>query len=194
MTQARPKVLLACDRRVREKYIGQKDEERLKEWADFAWFECDGGSIYDTNQDEGTARRLGQRLVDIDGLILCHGSPTINSQVLEQAPKLKIIGELEGDRFSSRIDLEAAWEQGIVTVDTTNGSSYPVSEWALALIMITLRNAGAHFRRIINGEKAYPDGREKDFGYIHGELYGKRVGLIGCGHIGRRLIKFLRAL
>ncbi len=31
-----------------------------------------------------------------------------------------------------------------------------------------------------------------DFGYVHGELFAKKVGLIGCGHIGRRLISFLK--
>ena len=56
---------------------------------------------------------------------------------------------MEGDRFAQRIDLDAAWERGIRTVDTTHGSSYPVSEWALALILISLRNAGEHFRKII---------------------------------------------
>ena len=42
-----------------------------------------------------------------------------------------ITGELEEDRFAYRIDVEAAWERGIRTVDTTHGASYPVAEWAL---------------------------------------------------------------
>jgi phosphoglycerate dehydrogenase-like enzyme len=96
---------------------------------------------------------------------------------------------MEADRFAARVAVEAAWERGIRTVDTTNGSSYPVAEWALALILISLRNAGALFRRIIAGNygKTYDDQ-----GYLRGELVGKRVGLIGCGHIGRRLIKYLK--
>ncbi len=108
---------------------------------------------------------------------------------MDAAPKLKIIGELEGDRFASRIDLEAAWARGIRTVDTTNGSSYPVAEWALALMLIALRNAGVQFRRLIAGQTAV------DREALHkasGLLTGKRVGLIGCGHMGRRLIKLLR--
>ena len=48
----------------------------------------------------------------------------------------------------------------------------PYSEWALALIMISLRNEGAHFRRIIGGDLT-PSPRD-DFGYIHGDLTGKR--------------------
>ena len=58
------------------------------------------------------------------------------------------------------------------------------------MILVSLRNAGGYFRRIIAGDTSRPP--ESDFGYIHGELTGKRVGLIGCGHIGRLLIKFLR--
>lgn len=37
------------------------------------------------------------------------------------------------------------------------GTSYPVSEWALALALIALKNAGADFRRLISGEA--PDAR-----------------------------------
>ena len=114
----------------------------------------------------------------------------ISADVMDGAPNLKIIGELEGDRFAYRIDVECAWERGIRTVDTTQGSSYPVAEWALALILISLRNAGASFRSILAGEARQPT--PNDFGYINGELTGKRVGLIGCGHIGRRLVKYLR--
>ena len=34
-------------------------------------------------------------------------------------------------------------------------------------------------------------GKRDDSGFHDGDLTGKRVGLIGCGHIGRRLIKLL---
>ena len=85
--------------------------------------------------------------------------------------------------------MEAAWERGIRTVDTTHGSSYPVAEWALGLILISLRNAGESFRKILAGDTEKP--ARDDFGFVHGELTGKRVGLIGCGHIGRRLVKLL---
>jgi phosphoglycerate dehydrogenase-like enzyme len=77
----------------------------------------------------------------------------------------------------------------VVAVDTTNGSSYPVAEWALAMTLIALRNAGHHFRRLLAGEVRQD--REQP-GYFFGELTGKRVGLIGCGHIGRRFLEYLR--
>jgi phosphoglycerate dehydrogenase-like enzyme len=75
-------------------------------------------------------------------------------------------------------------------VDTTNGGSYPVAEWALALMLISVWNAGQQFRRLIADELVVRP--RTDFGYIHSELTGKKVGLIGCGYIARRLIEFLR--
>ena len=76
-------------------------------------------------------------------------------------------------------------------VDTTHGSSYPVSEWALAMMMIGLRNAGSLFRRMIAGEIITQEAKRADPGFLRGELTGKRVGLIACGHIGRRLLELL---
>ena len=189
MTTFRPKVLLACNQRTRNSYLAPADIERLETFADWEWFPCEGGGIYDTNKDPEAAKQLRERVGDINGLILCHSSPTISEEIMDAASELKIIGELEGDRFASRIDLEAAWARGIRTVDTTNGSSYPVAEWALALILISLRNAGAQFRRIIAGKTAVDQDALEHAG---GSLTGKRVGLIGCGHMGRRLMKFLR--
>ena len=58
---------------------------------------------------------------------------------MDGAPNPKIIGELEGDRFAYRIDVEAAWERGIRTVDTTHSSSYPVAERALGHVPTSSR-------------------------------------------------------
>jgi phosphoglycerate dehydrogenase-like enzyme len=174
---------------VHQSYLAPEDVDRLNRFADLDWFPCEGGRIYDSNSDPAAAQALRERIGRVDGLIVCHGSPQIDGQMMDAAPQLKIIGELEGDRFASRIDLEAAWTRNIRTVDVTNGSSYPVSEWALGLILLSMRNAGAHFRRIVSGQTSRsPEERGK----MPGLLAGKRVGLIGCGHMGRRLIKLLR--
>jgi phosphoglycerate dehydrogenase-like enzyme len=189
MTTKRVQILLACNQHVRHDYLSAHEIARLEQFADWTWFPCEGGGIYNTNSDPATADQLRERLNDIDGLIVCHGSPTLTAALLDAAPKLKIIGELEGDRFASRLDLEAAWARNIRTIDTTNGSSYPVSEWALALILVAMRNAGALFRRMISGESG---AHRDELLQSRGMLTGKRVGLIGGGHMGRRLIKLLR--
>ena len=76
---------------------------------------------------------------NLDALIVSHGSPYVDIDIIKNAKNLKFIGELEGDRFSQRIDLEASFKKMINVVDTTHGSSYPVAEWALALSIIGLK-------------------------------------------------------
>lgn len=189
MASVRPKILLAFSPRVYEGYVEPAALARLQEFADTDFFPCEGGGIYDTNQDPAATAALREKIVDYDGIVVCHGAPTLTDEVLENAPKLRIIGEMEGDRFASRIDLDAAWNRNIRTVDVTNGSSYPVSEWALGLILVSMRNGGENFQRILAG-------KAKEIRYdkirVAGQLTGKRVGLIGGGHMARRLIKFLR--
>ena len=189
MTSERAQLLLACNQRVHDEYITAVEVERLETFADWRWFPCEGGGIYDTNSDMAAVEAMRREIDQVDGLIVCHGAPTITAEILDAAPRLKIIGELEGDRFASRMDLDAAWERGVRTVDVTNGSSYPVAEWALGLILLSMRNAGAHFRHIISGQTAVDKATRSK---IPGSLTGKRVGLIGCGHMGRRLIRLLR--
>ena len=187
---SRPRVLIVCNQEVRDASLLPADLDRLSAIADWEWLRLEGGVAFGPNEAPVAIRRLMDQIGDVAGIVVSHGSPKISAEVMDGAPKLKIIGELEGDRFAYRIDVEAAWERGIRTVDTTHGSSYPVAEWALGLILISLRNAGESFRRILAGDAAKPP--RTDFGYVHGELTGKRVGLIGCGHIGRRLVRLLR--
>jgi phosphoglycerate dehydrogenase-like enzyme len=121
-------------------------------------------------------------------LIVCHGGPRITKPIFDAGKKLKVVGELEGDRFAGRIDVIAAKEAGVMVVDTTHSSSWPVSEWALALALIGLREH-ARFRDIIAGKKMiHDDYRTKPPAR---ELTGKSVGIIGFGHIAWRLREFL---
>lgn len=91
------------------------------------------------------------------------------------------------------VDVAAAEARGIVVVDTTNGSSDPVAEWALALALVGLRNAGSFFRRLVAGEVLWEDRTPllSDPGYLRGELKGKTVGLVALRHVGRRLVELL---
>lgn len=190
MATGHPKILFVCNQNVREIYLAPAELERLSRFADWDWLPSEGAANFGPVTDRAAIERLLERIGDVDGLVVCHGSPRIDAEILDHAPRLRIVGELEGDRFAYRIDVEEAWKRGIRTVDTTNGSSYPVSEWALGLILISLRNAGEHFRHMIQPE-TYRRPHD-EFGIRHGELFGKKVGLIGCGHIGRRLINFLK--
>lgn len=195
---SRPVVLIACNQAVRETRITPPESERLTKFADWEWLPIDVPTAKDglyqaAVDDPEAASRLKSSLSTVDALVICTGSPRITRDVLNASSRLRLIGEMEGDRFAARIDLDAAWERGIRVVDTTNATSYPVSEWALAMSLIALRNAGEYFRRLISGEVFLSTDRSPtDLGYIRGELTGKTVGLIGCGIIGRRFLDLLK--
>jgi phosphoglycerate dehydrogenase-like enzyme len=193
---SRPRVLICCNSTVRRDYIAGEGLARLEQLADWEWLPSEGASSNSPelwggpSQDPADAQRLRGKLSDgFDALIVCHGAPYIDGPLLDAAPRVKLVGELEGDRFANRIDVEAAGERGVRVVDTTHGSSLPVAEWALALMLIGLRNGGAQFRRLIGGDEFQRS--TDDPGYRLGELTDRDVGLIGLGHIGRRLVELL---
>jgi phosphoglycerate dehydrogenase-like enzyme len=191
---AKPYVLVACNQYVREARVTAPDIARLEAFARWEWLSCDvgiarSGQYQEPVEDQAATETLKRALGEVDALVVCTGSPKITAELMDAAPRLKVIGEMEGDRFAARIDVEAASARGIRVTDTTNASSYPVSEWALAMMLIALRNAGEQFRHLI-GNQIYRRPLT-DLGYTRGELTGKKVGLIGCGIIGRRLLELL---
>lgn len=189
------RVGFACNADTYVRMASDEAVAALTELGTFSHHLCDEPSSWDEAPPENSAAidKLVAFASNVDALLVCHGSPRLTGAILDRLPNLKIIAEVEGDRFSQRIDVNAAAARGVTVVDTTNGSSYPVSEWALAMAMIGLRNAGSLFRRMIAGETPFQSNADRvnDFSW-NGELTGRTVGLIGCGYIGRRLIELLQ--
>ena len=191
----RPAVGLACRQDIYERYIDARDVARLSEQADLEFRPFNARSdLRTTERDAEAEKELAGFCSGLDALIVCHGAPYLGADAIANAPRLHFVGELEGDRFANRIDLDAAHRQGITVVDTTHGSSWPTAEWALGLTLIGLRNAGALFRRLIAHETPYPKGKEwrnHGRGFDGAELSGKQIGLLGFGHVAWRLCELM---
>jgi phosphoglycerate dehydrogenase-like enzyme len=196
MSAPRPRVGLACNEDVRVRYVDERDVARLETVADFSHetFDVPAALSGEVRRDDLAEGRLAEYANDLDVLIVCHGSPFVGDEVLDRATRLTLLGDLEGDRFGYRLDIAAAERRGLRVVDTSNGSSYPTAEWALGLALVGLRNAGARFRKMIAHEPPFTVPAEKysGAGYDNAELTGKLVGMIGFGHLARRLSDFLR--
>jgi len=190
---ARPRIGLACNAPTRVRCLSDAVRARLEQVGDLVLAEFDEPTGWDAPPPPNPEvdARFVEFTRDLDMVMISHGAPRLTGAMFDAAPRLRFVGELEGDRFARRIDVDAAGERGVKVVDTTHGSSYPVSEWALAMMMIGLRDAGHLFRRMIAGDLITPDEKRASPGFVHGELTGKRVGLIACGHIGRRLLELL---
>jgi D-3-phosphoglycerate dehydrogenase len=191
---ARPRVGLACSADVRRRYLDERDVVRLEGVADFSVreFSVVAGADGTPVADPAAQDALGEFARPLDVLLVCHGSPRVDATVLARAPSVRLLGDLEGDRFGYRIDVAAVHERGVRVVDTSHGSSYPTAEWALGLALIGLRNAGALFRRAVAHEPFFVAWDERSGpGYDGAELAGKRVGMIGFGHVARHLVRLL---
>ena len=186
----KPVVGIACSNETRDLYLQQGDLNRLGKVATVVVKEYNEKTLdwINTPVDPVVEADFAEFAKDLDALIVCHGGPKITRRVIESGKRLKVVGELEGDRFNGRIDAAAAKEFGVMVVDTTHSSSWPVSEWALAMMLMGTREH-ARFRDIIAGkEMDYSEYRTKPPAR---ELTGKSVGLIGFGHIAWRLREFL---
>lgn len=186
----RLRVGIACSAETRGMYIGEADLARLEAFADvtFGEFDAPGPSWETPGHDPVLEQRLCEFVADLDILIVCHGAPLVSAKAIAAAGRLRVIGELEGDRFGRRIDMGAARAAGVMVIDTTHSSSWPVSEWALALILLGLRQQG-RFRDIIAGKEMNHDDYRTN--PPARELTGRTVGIIGFGHIAWRLREFL---
>lgn len=170
----RPRVGVACSPQVRSRYLAPADLARLETVADVVFADFTGPSSYRDQPpppDPVAEAELTAFAAGLDALVVCHGAPRVGAAVLASAPSLRVVGDLEGDRFGARIDVDAARARGVLVVDTSHGSSYPVAEWALALMLLGVRDVGRWERRT--------------------ELTGRRVGLVGFGHIAWRLVELL---
>lgn len=191
--QKRPQVLIAIDPERRAEMLADSDLERLESFAQVEIGSFPGAYTIDGQppRDPAAQARLAKLARDAEALIVAPGSPCVTATVLEDAPALLFVGELEGDRFFGRLDVEAAAARGVTVVDTTHGSSWPVAEWTLALSVLGLRDA-PRFVRDLHDHRIVPSGGEDPERLSNRELGGRRVGLIGFGHIAWRLVELLR--
>ena len=192
---SRPRVGFAMTAAARKRYAEEASVRRLEDVADVVCLDLEGPDrvFGPPPEDAATVARLTAFVTDLDVLVVGYGSPRVTESVLAAAPRLQMVGDTHGDRFAARVDVAACEARGITVVDTTNGSSDPVAEWALALTMVGLRNAGSFFRRLIAGEVLWEerDVLLTDPGYLNGELTGKTVGIIALGNVGRRFLELL---
>lgn len=134
-----------------------------------------GANVVITNS--GEPEDMLPELKDADGVIIRIGS--IDKATMEQCPHLKAIGR-PGVGVDS-VDVKGATELGIPVVIAPGANTRSVAEHAMAMIFACAKNMLCCDREM----------RKGNFGirseYKAYELYGKTLGLIGCGHIGKVL-------
>ena len=128
-----------------------------------------------------SAAELAELVTGMDALIL--GLDECDAAVLARADRLKVIS-----RYGTgvdRVDLETATRRGIVVTNTPGVNRIAVAELTIGLMFSLARD----IPRVVNNARQGVWERARGR-----ELYGKTLGLIGIGAIGREVASRASAL
>ncbi|WP_134702777.1 phosphoglycerate dehydrogenase [Ammoniphilus sp. YIM 78166] len=120
--------------------------------------------------------RLAKALENVDGLIV--GVEKITRNVLRNVPKLKVIAK-HGAGVDN-IDLQAAAEKDLPVAFAPGANRHAVADLAVGLMLSLAREIPRSFTQVREGE--WP----RVIGF---ELFGKTLGVIGTGKIGKEVIR-----
>jgi D-3-phosphoglycerate dehydrogenase len=130
-----------------------------------------------------TPEELAERLQGAKVAVNIRAYSKFDASLLKACPDLKMIAVLGVG--TDNVDLAVASRRGIKVTNTPGFSAVSVAEHTLALMMAAARKIPEH-------EKELRAGRWTRMPMT--QLYGKRVGIIGFGNIGRQFAGLARGI
>lgn len=143
------------------------------------------GEIIWLDTTKASENELKEKIKDCDTFITCWGSPSLTPEILECAPKLKLLTHL-GSTVAPVV-CDEVYERGIKVISGFDYYSRSTAEGAVAYMLAALRNIPFYTDRLKN-KKIW---RETD-DYTDGVIY-KTVGIVGFGGVGRYVTKMLKS-
>lgn len=116
--------------------------------------------------------------------LLVRSATTVDREVLEAAPNLRIVGR--AGVGLDNVDVETATQRGVMVVNAPTSNIHSACEHAIALLLSTARQIPA-------ADKTLREGEWKRSSFKGVEIYGKTVGIVGFGHIGQLFAQRLAA-
>ncbi len=118
----------------------------------------------------------------------CHGvlallTETIDAELMDRAPDLKVVANMAVGY--DNIDVPAAKERGVVVCNTPGVLTESTADFAWALLL-------AAARRVHEGDQMVRRGQWKWWGpmmLLGRDLFGKTLGIVGMGRIGRAVAR-----
>ena len=133
---------------------------------------------YHTEKDALSRDQLLDRVRDKHGL-LCVVTDTIDSRIIKAGSQLRVIANIAVGY--DNIDIATAKKHGIVVTNTPEVLTESVAELTWGLILNVTR-------RVVEGDRLIQSGVWKGWAldFMLGmELFGKQLGVVGSGRIGR---------
>ena len=118
--------------------------------------------------------KLAEIIGDFDGLAI-RSATKVTPKILERAKNLKVIGR--AGIGVDNVDIPAATAKGIIVMNTPFGNSITTAEHAISLML-------ALARQIPEADASTRAGKWEKNKFMGVEIFGKTLGVIGCGNIG----------
>ncbi len=118
--------------------------------------------------------KLAEAIHGFDGLAI-RSATKVTAKLLEKSNGLKVIGR--AGIGVDNVDIPAATARGIIVMNTPFGNSITTAEHAVTL-MLSLA------RQIPEADASTRAGKWEKNKFMGVEIYGKTLGVIGCGNIG----------
>lgn len=134
--------------------------------------------------DEPTYEQLLKEVVDADYLLVS-GRLKIDKDVLDAAKKLKMIQRTGVG--TEMLDKEEIKRRGIPVYVNAGVNARSVAEHTLTLMLACLKRINTIDKQVRQGIW-----KKQETGTSCRELYGKTVGLVGMGAIGKQVAEYLR--
>jgi len=125
-------------------------------------------------------KSLIEFLEGMDGAII--GIEPMTHQVISKLPTLKLISKYGVG--TNNLDMSAIKQNNIALSISPGSNSQSVAEYALYLILLSLRQNFNNLEEISRRVWSQKKGRD---------LYGKKIGILGFGNIGKKLTSILKA-
>jgi D-3-phosphoglycerate dehydrogenase len=122
---------------------------------------------------------LKEIIKDYDALVV-RSATKVTKEIIDSASKLRVIGR--AGVGLDNVDLNAATQKGIIVMNTPGGNTISTAEHTMSMILALSRN-------IPQANASTKKGEWKRSKFMGVELYGKTLGIIGLGRIGREVAK-----
>ncbi len=126
---------------------------------------------------------LSKHVGDLDAIII-RSATKVRKDMIDAAKNLKAIGR--AGVGLDNVDVEYAKSKGIKVINTPGATSISVAELTIGLILAVMRKIAYADREMRKG--SWPKKKCKGI-----EMYGKTLGIIGIGRIGREVAKRAKA-
>jgi len=141
-------------------------------------------TAFDRTPADKTIERIG------DAEIVITNKTVLSKQVFDACPSIQYVGVLATGY--NVVDVDAAREKGIPVSNIPTYGTTAVAQYVFALLLEICHHVWAHSESVKAGEWA----KRGDFSYWNYpliELFGKTLGIIGFGRIGKNTAKIAQA-